>query len=252
MRSQRSLAGHIVAITRPRAQSQAIADALKSLGARFFITPAIRVAQPRSFAALDGALRSPRSYDALVFTSANGVESFFKRARATRIRPSSPKRLFAVGPATAAALKKYGWKATAIPEKFNGSSLKRLFGPVKGLRVLFPRALKGREELPRFLRRAGARLDVVEAYRTLPDERGLRRLKSLRRADAIVFASPSAVKNVFEKVGWKKFNGCAAVSIGPVTTAALKKRGAKIIVEAKQATSEGIAAALKDHFARQS
>ncbi|MBI5201438.1 MAG: uroporphyrinogen-III synthase, partial [Elusimicrobia bacterium] len=170
-----------VIITRPRAQASSLAAAVRRLGARPVVAPAIRIASPSSWRPLDRALRSLSSYDVLVFTSVNGVEAFFRRARRVlRREPALPGRVFAIGPATAGAAKRRGASVESLPDEFEGEALARhllrkLRTP-KGARLLLPRAKVARDALPRLVRRAGARIDVVEAYRTLPDRSGRRAL----------------------------------------------------------------------------
>lgn len=234
----KTLSGRVVVITRPRAASARLAAALRARGARVLFAPLIRFAPPRSWRALDQGIRALSRYDAVVFASANAVESFFSRARR---RPDPPRVVGAVGPATAEALARRGWKASVVPEDRRAEGLARALRLPKGARVLVPRAERGREALPRLLRAGGARVTVASAYRTLPDEAGRR---SLRRAlaagaDAVCFASGSAVS----AAGSLPRNGCVPVAIGPVTAAALRARGLRPVVAAR-ADSESLAAAV--------
>src|SRR5205807_2633756 len=82
------------------------------------------------------------------------------------------------------------------PEPYEGGALARFLGDVRNRRILIPRARVARDVLPKILTRRGARVDVVEAYRTVADPEGRRRLRlAVRRriADAVTFTSPSTV-----------------------------------------------------------
>ncbi|MEK7656415.1 MAG: uroporphyrinogen-III synthase, partial [Elusimicrobiota bacterium] len=163
----RPLQGQTILLTRPRSQSAGISAGLERLGARVLAAPAIRTVPPASWKGLDRALRGLSRYPIIVFTSANGVESFFFRARTVLGRePDSPPRLCAIGPATAKALRGHGWRAAEVPAVHEASALAKAMGSVRGSDILIPRAEKAREILPRMLRRAGARVRVVKAYRT--------------------------------------------------------------------------------------
>ncbi len=62
------------------------------------LIPTIELAPaPTPSAALDAALAAIRTYDWLIFTSANAVEAFHRRAQFHRI-PAIPKRIAAIGP----------------------------------------------------------------------------------------------------------------------------------------------------------
>ncbi len=226
---RRPLSGRTVLVTRPEGPSGPLAAGLRALGARVLRVPVLRFAPPRSWTRLDRCLRRLRDYDLAVFASPRAVESVFARARALGLRPAPPPRVLAVGPATAGALRR------------------------GGRRVFLPRAEKGREALPRLLRAAGARVDAVTAYRTLADRGAARLLRGAAgRADAVVFASGSAVDSLLDGLPAacrrRLFARAAAASIGPVTSAALARRGIKAAVEARRTTVPALCAALARHF----
>jgi uroporphyrinogen-III synthase len=94
-------------------------------------------------------------------------------------------------------------------------------------------------------------VDVVVAYRTVAPA-GLREeiIAGLRDgADAVTFASPSAVENLMAAAGELAPRIKAAV-IGPVTQEACRRAGIEVDVVAEPATTEGLAAALLRRFAR--
>jgi uroporphyrinogen-III synthase len=249
--ARKPLAGRTVLVTRPEGPSGPLAAGLRALGARVLRAPVIRFAAPRSFARLDAALRRMAEYDAAVFASPRAVESVFARARALGLKPAAPPRVFAVGPATARALRRRGWRAVTARRR-SAEGLAAAAGRVRG-RILLPRAEQGRAVLPRLLRARGARVDAVTAYRTVPDRRGARRLRrAAARADAVVFASGSAVESFLDGLGAaagrRLFARAAAASIGPVTGAALARRGIKAAVQARRAGTAGLCAALARHF----
>ena len=131
----KSLSGRTVLVTRPRRQAGELAELLRRYGARVLLTPTIRAVPPRSWRSLDRALKSLAKYDTIIFTSANGVENFFHRARKRlRRRPAKPQRLYAIGPGTARALAARGWRGARVPEIHEGSALARHLGKVRGRR----------------------------------------------------------------------------------------------------------------------
>ena len=156
--------------------------------------------------------RALGDYDWIVFTSANGVAFFVRRARELPgIRPPDRlPRVCAIGPGTAAAAAAAGFPPDLVPEEFVAEgvfeALVRRCGGAPGLRgkrILLPRAEHAREFLPEALARAGARVDVVPCYRT---ERGavpaaiLDRVRE-KRPDLLVFTSASTIRNMIETLG---------------------------------------------------
>lgn len=240
-----------VIVTRPRDSSRRLAAALRARGLRVVLAPLIRTIPPRSWRPLDAALKRLSAFDAAVFASAAAVDAFFDRARVRRIRPAAPPTVAAVGPATAKALAARGWRATVVPEARRAEGLAAALRLPKGARVLLPRAERGREELPRLLRAAGARVTEASAYRTVADHEGRRALRRALAdgAGAACFASGSAVDSAAAALGPERFRRafrvCAAVAIGPVTAAALKRRGARAVVAATADDAALAAAAVR-------
>lgn len=235
----RRLTGLTVLVTRPKAQAQDLASRLRKAGCRIVLAPLVKTVRPSSFAGLDKAILRLGAYHAAVFTSSRGVSAFFDRARRLGLKvPTRPGKVFAVGKSTASALAAAGWDGAAVPRVENTEGLARVMKGLSGKRVLFPRAREGRDALPRLLRRAGARVTLVEAYRTVPDPAGRRTLLAAvgRGVDAAVFASPSAARAFHRTLGpsgVKRFlERGGAVSIGPTTTTGLKALGIGPVIEA--------------------
>lgn len=259
MKRAKPLHGNWVVVTRPPYQAQRLIQQLRRLGARVIAAPAIRIDGPRSWTACDRALEQLDRNDAVIFTSANAVESFFSRARKVLGEdPVSPPRTFAIGPQTAKALRSQGWRGAVIADHFVGEALARRIHPARGWRILLPRARQAREALPSALRRRGAIVEIVEVYRTMGHRAGLARIRRAvdeGRARYVTFTSSSTVEQVVRALGSAKarrfFREATAASIGPVTSATLRKFGIRNIIEAKPYTAQGIVRAiLKHHSAR--
>lgn len=234
-----------IVITRPRLKSGGAAAALAAKGARVVFAPLIRTVPPRSWKALDRAIKGLRRYDAVAFTSANAVDFFFLRCRKLLAgkKPVSPRVLAAVGRATAKALFVHGWACTVLPEDARSAGLVRVLRVPRGSRVLLPRAERGLDTLPRMLRKWGALVDVPTAYRTLPDPEGLRELNRALAlgADAVTLASPSAAVLAVPSL---KLSGAAAIAIGPTTASALRAKGVTPAAVSKKPDPESFAAAV--------
>lgn len=258
----RPLAGRRIVITRRREQAGGLREALRKRGARVVELPTIALVAPRSWQPVDDAIRRLERYDWVVFTSANGVESFCARLRRHRKHPRALRRarLAAIGPATARALRAHGLRADLVPEEFRAEGLLTALKGERwrGKRVLLARAAAAREVLPRELRRRGARVDVVPVYQTVVPAGSKQRARALfgrRRPDAITFTSSSTVKNFFVLLGRQRAGralaGVEVATIGPVTSRAARALGLRVTVEAKPYTVPGLVRALEKFFGSQ-
>src|SRR6267142_3090100 len=104
------LVGTRILVGRARHQASSLSAGLRSLGASVIEIPFIEIRKPRSFQALDEALKNLKRYDWLILTSVNGVESMWERRRKLRLtrRHFEHLQIAAIGPATKRALVKRG------------------------------------------------------------------------------------------------------------------------------------------------
>jgi uroporphyrinogen-III synthase len=261
MSSQLPLAGYRVLVSRARKQAGALSGQLRDLGCQVIEIPFIEIRKPRSFEPLDAALRNLGDCDWLILTSVNGVEAMFERIARKKIELANLGHLniAAIGPATKSAIEKHGLKVAVTPKEYIAESVvAALAKRVKGKRVLLVRAKVARDVIPRELRNAGARVDVVEAYETIAPEASARRLRAVlssnRKADAITFTSSSTVKNFVGLIGLRGARaalkkdahgrGVRSASIGPVTSATLREFRLPVDIEAKQYTMQGLVGAI--------
>ncbi len=260
----RPLDGRSVIVTRTRAQAATLAVPLEALGAEVVAFPVIEVVPPESWAEVDEAIRQIEEYDWVVFTSANAVAEFLNRAGSITgedpVHALATPWVAAVGKATAKTLRSVGVEVDLVPDLATAEGLAAAFdelGAGPGWKVLIPRALEAREVLPESLREAGADVDVVAVYRTVPAEPDPAVVDRLRvgEIDAVTFTSGSTVRHFIERLTdadldpAEQMERLTIASIGPVTTAALEKRGFSADVEAAEATMESLAAALVEHYA---
>jgi uroporphyrinogen-III synthase len=137
-----------------------------------------------------------------------------------------------------------------VPSRYLAEGLLESFppppAPTAATRGVFlPQAAGARDELRRGLAEAGWEVDAVEVYRTIasPIEREL--LETAGRADAICFASSSAVDSYLDQAGAAGSTVPPVVAcIGPVTAATARRRGLHVSAEASEHTLNGLVAAL--------
>jgi uroporphyrinogen III methyltransferase/synthase len=185
------------------------------------------------------------------------VTFFLARCRALGCWPAvEHTEIAAVGSATRLTLEKEGLQASLVPTEFSGAALAaELSGTIAGKRVLLPRSDRAGEELPSLLRRAGADVTEVIAYRTAgPDSSDYLALEAIRggQADAVTFFSPSAFREFQNLMGLDalaKWNSLVAfAAVGPVTAEAIRGAGLPVAIEADEATTASLVAALERHF----
>src|SRR6266852_5220027 len=174
------LAGTRILVGRAHHQAGSLSASLRSLGATVIEIPFIEIRKPPSHRPLDEALKNIRSYDWLILTSANGVEAMWERVRKLRLTRRNLKHLqiAAIGPATKAAIVKHRLKVKMVPEEYVAESVvKGLRDKIEGKRVVLVRAKVARDVIPDELRKAGAQVDVVEAYETVIPQSSRARLR---------------------------------------------------------------------------
>ncbi len=251
-----SLHSRRILITRTRHQASELAAQLEALGATPILIPTIEIVPPTSFAALDSALTCLRTYDWLLFTSANAVEAFHRRAQFHRLN-QLPKKIAVIGPATLAAANAIGLTVDLIPPRYLAESLaESLLPEAPGKSFLLIRAAEARDTLPDALRAAGATVTIAEAYRNQLPAGSIPALQHLFSSqenypDAITFTSASTARNLFallEAANLTLPTNIVLASIGPVTSETLRELGHPPTVEAPESTIPALVQSLASHF----
>jgi uroporphyrinogen III methyltransferase/synthase len=236
----RPLHGVTVAVTRARSQASGLAAQLRDLGAAVIEAPAIRIVP------LDGPVPELQRYDLLCLTSPNGVRCLFERLAAAGrdARALSGVRVAAIGPGTAAALREHGVIADVVPERFVAEGLVEALADVPVERVLVARAAEARDVLPGALRDRGSEVDVLPLYETVAEPLSRSQLDALSAADYITFTSSSTVRFLLEAAGARAVAGARLLSIGPITSEALRRHGLEPDAEAERHDIDGLVEAL--------
>ena len=254
-----SLQGKRILITRARDQAGQFSTHLRRLGAEVIEFPTIEVVPPRRWEGLDRAIVRLESYDWIIFTSANGVKFFWERLIEKGKEDHFPSRLkiCAIGPATAKQLKQKGIRTDYMPKEYVAEAILEGFEKmaIRGKRILLARARVARDVLPKGLRKAGARVDVVETYRTIKPRGGskkLRQLLSSGEIDTVTFTSSSTVNHFMEllkREDWKMLlKGVAIACIGPITASTAKKWGMSVHIQPEAYTIPALAEAIARYF----
>ena len=255
-----ALVGKRIVITRAAAQSDALARELFERGAIPVVLPLVSFAEPEDFASLDNAIAQIEQFDWLILTSAQAVRAVSKRGADLQrplVRPDGKLLVACVGPVTAEAARKAGLPVEHVAGTHNGVALADELGNrLAGAKVFLPRSDRANPDLPAALKRHGARVTEVVAYRTLrPAEVNRNTLKNIAdgQTDAILFFSPSAVNHFAELLGGEQLrllqDKLAITAVGPVTANALREVGVARAVVASDTTAASVIEALEKHFA---
>ncbi len=268
-----------VLVTRTREQAGALSEHLRAAGAIPIELPVIRIVPPDDWQPLDRALQEQAAgsvYDWIVFTSANGVKKVVERLAELALAPDILRRarIATIGPATAAALTACGLTATLVPPEFIAESVAEALrqeaaqrgASLRGQRILLARAAEARQVLINDLEQAGARVDVVAAYQTVPvaqdDERGREVIALLRQQqlDIITFTSSSTVHHFMHWLSQSAPDIAIMLAypgkqpahpliacIGPITARTARDYGLEVHVEAREFTTAGLVEALINH-----
>ncbi len=245
-----------ILITRTRHQASELATQLEALGATTILVPTIEIAAPSSFAALDAALTCLRTYDWLLFTSANAVEAFHRRAQFLHLT-QLPKHIAVIGPATLNAANAIGLTVDLLPPQYIAESLAEALLPeAAGKSFLLVRAAEARETLPQTLTAAGATVTIAEAYRNQLPPESIPALQALFASpenypDAITFTSASTARNLcalLEAANLSLPPDITLASIGPITSEALRDLGHSPTIEAREPTIPALVESLLTHL----
>lgn len=256
------LFGHRVLITREHSGGF---ERLEELGAEVIEFPTIEIKPPTNYDELDRAIERIDSYNWVVFTSVNGVRYFLQRffELDRDIRDLKGLKVCAIGSKTEAEIRRYGIKVDLVPEEYNAEGLidaflkeaKTMKGvtedqPLKGLRILLPRAEVAREVFPEKVRNLGGSIDTPVTYRAQrPDMHGKRLKRFLKegRIRVATFTSAATFNNFIEIMGEEAIEhlkGVKIAAIGPVTAKAIEKRGLKVDIVPEKATIEALVEAI--------
>ena len=253
-------------VTRAASQAEELTKLLEDFGANVIACPTIEIRALDNYERLDEALDHLYGYDWLVLTSTNGIEFFLKRLvnRGLKIEDLDEIRVCAIGQRTADKLHEAHVHVDLVPSQSTAegvfTTLSEFVGGaehLRGLNILLPRALVGREILPKALEDAGARVDVVPAYQTvLPEDLDRGKLSAMLAGsgDCIAFTSPSTIKNLAKLFDTHDLGtvlpNLAIACIGSVTATTALEYGLRVDIQPATFTSADLAQSIADYFSK--
>jgi uroporphyrinogen III methyltransferase/synthase len=243
------LKGKVIGVTRAREQAAELAELLEECGAKVLFIPTVEFAKVGNECALRPIVHCIGEFDWLLLTSPNAARFFCEllAAEGVSLRGAGFPQVAAVGSATAQAARTAGMTVHHVATSHQGSELvKELETELAGKRVLLPRSDRASGDVPEALRRIGAEVCVVTVYLTRMPDDSANVLRALEDSppDVIVFASPSAFYHFAQMVGEEVMRTLTVhtefVSLGPVTSMAIRSCGFPVAAEAREATMEAM------------
>ena len=260
---ERPLFGKRVLVTRPRGQAAELVDRLEAMGADTVEAPMIRMEPPDDYGPLDAACAQASTFDWIIFSSGVAVDAFIDRLLKSPLdlRALGGVKLCVVGPATADRLARHGLKVDLTPAEYRAEAVIQAISQttdVRGLKILLPHADIGREVIADELRKQGAEVTEVVAYRTVatePERDGepdVYHMLLERRLDVVTFTSPSAVRSFVGALGREPaadlLQTTLVAAIGPVTAKAAAQHGIQATIVPDAYTVPALVDAIADYF----
>ncbi len=252
----RPLFGKTIIVTRSRDQASAFSEQLIELGANVLEYPTINITDPDDFGPLDRELKNLDSTDWLIFTSVNGVDAFFNRIfeLGRDVRDLKGVKICSIGPSTTERIKEFHVSVDCQPPKYVAESVVEALEKVeeiKGKRFLMPRTDIARSYIPEELKKRGAEVSDIIAYKTELATDGdnivLDKLKD-GEVDIVTFTSASTVKNFLKIIGADNLSAfkhnVQFASIGPITNESAEEMNIDISIKAKEYTIPGLVQAI--------
>lgn len=245
----RPLQGACVGLTGTPAVTEKLQDALQAQGAQVFFAER-SIVEPLAISFDLRTLCNGRPHW-LVFTSANGVQLFFREASRQEIdlRRLNACRFAVIGPTTARALKAHGIQADLCPDTYTGEALGQML--VQNVRpgedIILLRSRLGSKELFQTLAEQYPVQDIPLYDIHLDPRMANAVCQQLDAADYLTFSSASGVDLFFEAQGAVP-ERTVCVCIGEVTARALRRRYSKPFLTAPEISADGIVRAIREHW----
>jgi uroporphyrinogen III methyltransferase/synthase len=227
-----SLLSNPTVLVSPNEARGGLATQLTRQGARVLAWPVLDVGPPGDFQALDEAIENLFGYDWLIFSTVDSVEFFVRRLvnLGREISELDSVRVCGVSEEAVSRLGESQIHIDVIPDRPLPSTVFEALATYAGgrdalqsLNFLIASAANAREGLKQLLDEAGARLDIVAAYRTVvANDSSLAQINGLLAGggvDCIVFKSSSEMRDFAQLFGTGDLSG--VLSETPVVCADL-------------------------------
>lgn len=189
----------------------------------------------------------PENFTAVIFTSRNSIEHFFRMAEEMRVQISSDTRYFCLSEAVANYLQKFivYRKRKVFVGKRKIEDLGNALNKYKSEEFLLPRSNLGSKPVVKFLEDGGFKFKEAMMYRTVASD--LSDLADITY-DILVFFSPLGIKSLYENFPDFMQNETRIAVYGNSTRRAVEEQGLKINIMAPAPETPSMTMALEKYI----
>jgi uroporphyrinogen-III synthase len=189
-------------------------------------------------------------YSAIVFTSKNAVDHFFRICKEMRVEVPETMKYFSISESTAYYLQKYVQfrKRKIFHSKENFSLLVELIRKHKNEKFLLPCSDVHKQDVPKMLEDIKVSYKKAIIYRTLASDMSD---IDITKFDMIVFFSPSGVKSLFKNYPDFKQGNIVIAALGPSVAKAVKDAGLRLDIEAPTKVAPSITTAIEQYLSKE-
>ncbi|WP_164668465.1 uroporphyrinogen-III synthase [Virgibacillus doumboii] len=242
-----TLHGKKILITREEKQAKEFSEKVLQYGGTPVEVPLLRISC-KDIPDKRQVFMNLHRYKWVFFTSANGVECFFKLAKKYKCTSDvlSECKLAAVGHKTASCLSDHGYEAHFIPSTYNAEVMANEFTANHSKMeepILLIRGNRSRDVLPVWFNELEITFDQLEVYETAYNfqaETELNRVIQREKLDFITFTSPSTVEAFFEMKKNQITSYPEFVCIGTTTSERAAELGIKHTLTPENFTIDGM------------
>jgi uroporphyrinogen-III synthase len=190
------------------------------------------------------------NYTAVIFTSRNSVDHFFRVCEELKLKVSQDCKYFCITEAVALYLQKfilYRKRKVFFGADGSTKSLLDVMNKHKeNEKFLFPSSDSQKKDIEEWMKANKCEYATASLYKTVSND--VKDVLSATSYDLIVFFSPSGVKSLFENVPKFKQNGTAIGAFGPTTSAAVEEAGLRLDLKAPAPQAPSMVAALEKYL----
>lgn len=186
-------------------------------------------------------------FSAIIFTSRNSVDHFFRMAQELRVEIPDTMKYFCISESTAFYLQKYVQfrKRKIFHGKQSFEQLMEIIRKHKEEKYLLPCSDIHKISMTKLLDDAGISYKKAIFYKTLASDLSHINIASY---DMLIFFSPSGVKSLFKNFPEFKQNSTLIAAFGPTTTKAVTEAGLKLDISAPTKTAPSMTMAIEQYI----
>lgn len=192
-----------------------------------------------------------QNYTAVVFTSRNAIDHFFRTCEELKVGVSQDTKYFCITEAVALYLQKFIlYRKRKVFYGADGTN-KSMFDVINkhknNEKFLYVCSENQQDnEIVAWLKANGCEFTLAFMYRTQSND--VRELLTQKEYDLICFFTPSGVKSLFDNVPRYKQNGTVLGAFGSNTSRALEEAGLKLEIRAPEPQTPSMVAALEKYL----